>query len=141
MPFRDITAADLFECQQCGDCCKGYGGTYVTPADIKRISGFIGASSETFIDKYCRISGGRPLLSQQENGYCVFFDKNCAIHPVKPRMCKAWPFISSIITDPQNWELMSSVCPGIRTNYPTRVIIECVRKQLAAQEKEATIPS
>ena len=33
---------NLFTCTQCGDCCRGYGGTYVTDADIRRIAAFTG---------------------------------------------------------------------------------------------------
>jgi hypothetical protein len=45
-------------------------------------------------------------------------------------MCRAWPFIPSILIDPNNWNLMASMCPGMRTNYPDDVIVNCVRKKI-----------
>jgi uncharacterized protein len=130
VPFKNITQKDLFECQRCGDCCKGYGGTFVTPADIERIADYIGTPKKKFVATYCRMSGGKPLLSQRKDGYCIFWDGLCTIHPVKPRMCRQWPFIESVLIDPSNWAIMASFCPGIRTNFPLEVVIACVSKEL-----------
>jgi hypothetical protein len=70
-------------------------------------------------------------LAQAENGYCVFWkDKICTIHPVKPRMCKAWPFIPNVLKDPQNWLIMAGFCPGIRTDITPSEIVACVRRQI-----------
>lgn len=132
MPYKTVTSDDLFVCQMCGDCCRGFGGTYVTPADIRAIAAFIRVPAETFVENYCRMSGGRPVLAQKEDGYCMFWEKDrmCTIHPVKPRMCRAWPFIPGVLKDPKNWEIMSGVCPGIRTEFPADVVERCVREKL-----------
>jgi Fe-S-cluster containining protein len=130
MPCKNIMPEDLFECQKCGDCCKGYGGTDVTQTDIEKIANFIGASPERFIEDYCQMSGGKPVLTQKKDGYCIFWDGVCAIHPVKPRMCRQWPFIKSVLIDPNNWEIMSNACPGIRTDFPIEVVIACVKKKI-----------
>ena len=134
MPYKTVQPDDLFECQMCGECCKGFGGTYVTETDIKNIARFIGTSAETFVENYCQMSGSRPVLAQKEDQFCIFWDeiKLCTIHPVKPRMCRAWPYIQSVIIDPNNWEIMSNSCPGIRTDFPLDVVVKCVRKKLAA---------
>ncbi|MFZ2632426.1 MAG: YkgJ family cysteine cluster protein [Desulfosalsimonadaceae bacterium] len=140
MPFKSVQPEDLFECRKCGDCCKGFGGTYVTPADILNIAQFIGTSPDTFVRDYCQMSGGLPVLAQKKDLYCVFWDevKLCSIHPVKPRMCKAWPFIESVVVDPANWEIMSGSCPGIRTDYPLHIVQQVVQKMLSGnhQDKE-----
>ena len=130
MTFRNIKPENLFECQKCGDCCKGYGGTYVTADDIDKIANFIGILPQEFKTNYCCLSNNKPLLIQKTDGYCVFWDNICVIHPVKPKMCRVWPFIPSILVDPNNWNLMASVCPGMRTNYPDEVITNCVRKKI-----------
>jgi len=129
MPSESETACqDVFSCKQCGDCCKGYGGTYVSDADIEAISAYIGVTPEHFKVKYCCLSGERLLLVQQENGFCVFWrGKMCGIHPVKPKMCRDWPFISNLLVDPSNWEKMASMCPGIRKDAPTEDVQDCVR--------------
>ncbi|MCJ7772610.1 MAG: YkgJ family cysteine cluster protein, partial [Desulfobacterales bacterium] len=63
-----IEANYLFECKKCGDCCKGYGGTFVSPDDIKAIADFVGEDPEGFLGRYCRMSGTRPVLAQNNNG-------------------------------------------------------------------------
>ena len=128
MPFDSIQGDTVFECQMCGDCCKGYGGTYVSEADIKRIAEFIKIDADRFVDRYCEFSGGKPLLAQADNGYCLFWDpiKMCTIHPVKPKMCRAWPFIESVLVDRNNWLMMARCCPGMRTDLPWQQILKVV---------------
>ncbi len=122
---------DLFQCRMCGDCCKGFGGTYVGPEEIRAIAGFIGDDDpDGFAARYCRMSGSRPVLVQGGDGYCIFYRDGCAIHPVKPRMCRAWPFIPAVLTDVGNWHAMAGSCPGMRTDLPDAVIREIVRRVL-----------
>ncbi len=124
-----MISSDIFDCKKCGDCCNGYGGTFVTPDDIRAIANYIGTDPERFVSDYCQMSGGKPVLAQEENGYCVFWDEVCQIHQVKPRMCRAWPFLESVLTDVGNWRIMAASCPGIRTDLPDDVVRECVRKE------------
>ena len=123
----------LFSCTLCGDCCRGFGGTYLTAADIDAIACYLGLSAERLIAAYTRPSGSRRLIAQGENGYCVFWDKVCTIHPVKPRMCRQWPFIPGILADVGNWRAMASVCPGINADAPDHQILACVRRRLAGE--------
>ncbi len=44
---------DIFKCQQCGACCKGFGGTYLTDQDIINISKFINFDQKEFPSRYC----------------------------------------------------------------------------------------
>ena len=131
MSFNHAQPGDIFECRQCGDCCRGYGGTFVTPEDIAAIAAYIHTDPKQFVEKWCAFSGSRPVLAQKEDGYCVFWDRVCTIHPVKPRMCRAWPYIESVMIDPGNWEIMSSMCPGIKTGVAPETIQACVRRHLA----------
>jgi Fe-S-cluster containining protein len=131
MPCDPLPPRQIFNCQQCGDCCKGFGGTYISPEDIDSIAAFIHAEPESFLKKYCQLSGKKPVLSQAENGYCIFWkDRICTIHSVKPRMCKAWPFIPNVLKDPENWYVMAGLCPGIRADVTPSEIVDCVRTQI-----------
>lgn len=122
---------DIFNCVQCGECCKGFGGTYVTEADILAISDYVGMTAQTFRDEKCSPSGSRWVLGQNGEGYCVFVSgKLCGIHPVKPKMCRSWPFIPAVVTDPGNWRAMARSCPGMRTDLPDEVVREVVRRVL-----------
>ena len=120
----------LFECTRCGDCCKGYGGTYLTESDISTISAFIGVSAPEFLQSFCVLSGQRPVLAQQANGYCIFYDQGCRIHAVKPRMCRQWPFIRSLLVDIANWRAMASVCPGMNTQMSDQQLLAAIRREL-----------
>ena len=126
-----LLTAEIFECRKCGDCCKGYGGTYLSEKDIAAISRFIGSDPDQFAAQYCRLSGSKVLLAQRSDGYCIFWDKNCTIHPVKPRMCRRWPFIESLLVDGQNWLIMADSCPGINAEAPVDTIQKYVKKMLA----------
>lgn len=137
MTHDSVTADDLFQCQTCGECCTGFGGTYVTEKDIENIAGFIGVTPAAFLETYCRMSGGKPLIASGPDGKCVFFDpeRQCTIHSVKPKMCRAWPFIENLLRAPGNWALMAQACPGIRTGFTAEQIQACVRKELEALKK------
>lgn len=120
----------LFECTQCGDCCKGFGGTFLTESEIANISAYIGVGIAEFRRRYCVPSGNRSVLAQQANGYCIFFDKNCSIHAVKPRMCRQWPFIESLIVDIANWRMMASVCPGMKTDLDDLYLQAAIQREM-----------
>jgi Fe-S-cluster containining protein len=130
MSFDAVTAADLFSCRRCGNCCKGYGGTYLTEAEIDNICRYLAMDRQRFIRHYCQISGGKLLVAQAANDYCIFWDQLCTIHPVKPRLCRKWPFIESILADVRNWQIMAASCPGMCTNFNEDQIQKCVRDVL-----------
>lgn len=123
--------AEIFTCRMCGDCCKGYGGTYVSQSDITAIAEYVGMDRGVFVETCCRMSGGRLVLAQAESGYCLFWDRLCTIHPVKPSMCRRWPFIQSVLVDVANWRGMASCCAGMRTDVPDDLILHQVRRRLA----------
>ena len=127
------TPDDIFTCQLCGQCCQGFGGTYVTEKDIEQISGFIQADPASFVDQYCDMSGSRPVLTTAADGTCIFFhaEKQCTIHLVKPYMCKAWPFIRTILTHPENWDIMANSCPGMVKGVSHEAL-----RRIVAREKE-----
>ncbi len=128
-----VTPEALFTCHQCGDCCRGFGGTYVSESDIEVIARYVKAAPERFLTRYCQPSGSRWVLGQGATGYCVFWrDGLCAIHPVKPRMCREWPFIRSVACHPENWFSMAASCPGMRTEFSPQQIAQCVERILAA---------
>jgi hypothetical protein len=126
-------ADNLFECLKCGDCCKGYGGTYVSESDIDAIADYLDMEAADFKSTYCEYSGGKPVLSQKSDGYCVFWDELCTIHPVKPRMCRRWPYIRSVLVDINNWYAMGSMCPGIRRDASPQEIRRAVARILAKE--------
>jgi Fe-S-cluster containining protein len=131
---------EIFECRLCGECCKGYGGTYVTPEDIQAIARYLGVDSDGFVGRFCQLSGGKPLLAQGQNGYCIFLkERACRIHPVKPRMCRTWPFLRSVLRDIRNWEIMAETCPGINTRLPRELIRSKVAQKIRERGESADV--
>jgi Fe-S-cluster containining protein len=137
VPSHDLTSDDLFHCTLCGDCCRGFGGTYVSRRDIAAIAAFLETDPSDLIARCCQTSGGRYLLAQRADGYCIFWDRVCRIHPVKPRMCRRWPFIESVAVDASNWKIMAAVCPGMRTDVALDRVRDCVKRVLSS---EAPVP-
>ena len=76
------------------------------------------------------MSGGKPVLAQRRDGYCIFWEKCCTIHPVKPHMCKNWPFIPGVLADIGNWKTMAASCPGIRKDAAVSPLIKYIREIL-----------
>ncbi len=132
---------ELFECRMCGDCCRGYGGTYVSASDIQAIAAYLQIDPSDFRDQYCRRSGSRYVIAQADNGYCIFWDQLCRIHPVKPRMCRNWPFIAAVLKDVANWRIMGASCPGIRTDLPDAVTSRTVARLIKARREARCTPS
>ncbi len=75
------------------------------------------------------------MIKTAESGYCIFWDELCTIHEVKPRMCKVWPFIESILVDMSNWAVIKSMCPGVRENGNPDDLVACVKAVLAQYDK------
>jgi Fe-S-cluster containining protein len=125
-----ISEKDLFVCKQCGQCCQGFGGTVICSEDLQAIADFLSIPAAQLKEKYCTYSGTKIVLAQQADGYCIFFDKNCSIHPVKPQMCRKWPFIDSLLVDITNWRIMAGSCPGMRTDWTDEEILAFVRKKI-----------
>jgi len=131
-----VRPADIFECRRCGDCCIGYGGTFVTDAQVASIADHIGMTPEGFVAEKCRLSGGKPVFAQGEDGYCIFWDGQCTIYPVRSDMCRKWPFIESVLRDVTNWSIMAASCPGMRTDVSDEAIQACVREELSRTGRE-----
>jgi len=91
----------------CGDCCKGFGGTFVDEQEIEAISKYLDMDRATFL----------------------------RIHEVKPRMCKLWPFIEGVLADPANWTAMHTMCPGIRTDIDKEELTAYIRQELLKHSK------
>ena len=137
MPCADASDDAVFRCRMCGDCCRGYGGTYVGEDRIAAIADYIGETVRTVRDRYCRPSAGGYLLAQQANGFCIFWHRNrCRIHPVKPDMCRQWPYLESVLVDIDNWRVMATMCPGIRADANESAVRAQVRQALKHRRHE-----
>ncbi len=106
---------EIFECQQCGYCCQGETTVSLTDDDLQRMVDYIGLPEKEVKEKYLRITG-TVIQMKIVDSHCIFFDKGCTVHPGKPWRCSQWPLHPSILQDRNNFEAISSSCPGIKTS-------------------------
>jgi Fe-S-cluster containining protein len=71
------------------------------------------------VEEFCRLyveaSAMGPRLTIADNGFCVFLLEGnlCRVHPVKPFICRQWPFLPILLVDPDELEQAKTACPGI----------------------------
>jgi Fe-S-cluster containining protein len=83
-----------YQCQRCGNCCRWPGFVKVSEAEIAAIAAHAGVDEHDFIQRYTRLRPNRDGLAliDKPNGECFFLDEGrCAIQPVKPGQCRAFP--------------------------------------------------
>ena len=104
-----------FDCKMCGQCCQGEGGIVVTDEEQKNIAGFLHLSLSGFKEKYIYSKSDKDFIQTAKDSFCIFFQKEtgCLIHPVKPKVCRAWPFFRGNLVDKTSWEMAKEYCPGI----------------------------
>ena len=130
-----------FECTKCGACCRDENLIVtVTGSDIVRIAAvlelnpnemlkaldfYVVSDDESIpvgLEKFPSIAteGGLSFiaLKKMENGECVFLkDQLCMIHPVRPVVCRSFPFVFDDSDGQRTWGLSAKkeICPGLRT--------------------------
>jgi Fe-S-cluster containining protein len=104
----------VFQCRQCGDCCAGRGGIFVKPREVEEMAALLGLPVVEFCRRYVEASEMGPRLTT-ENGVCVFLleGKLCRVHPVKPFICRQWPFLPALLGDSEELAQAKGACPGI----------------------------
>lgn len=86
-----MTNVDL-SCKRCGQCCRFE--IPITLLDIHRMAEYLKVTDQKIFDKYIqnKISSRSSLFMIRKNkqGICLLLsvDKQCAIHPAKPRACE-----------------------------------------------------
>ena len=104
-----------FECQQCGNCCKGVGFVYVTTEDITAMSKQLGITTIDFIDTYTYSVGRRRALTSHDNEDCIFLKDNlCIVHDSKPSQCRKFPYWPEIIRHKACFEEAQDYCEGLK---------------------------
>ncbi|MDD3581026.1 MAG: YkgJ family cysteine cluster protein [Desulfobacca sp.] len=122
----------VFECQQCGECCRGRGGILVSDAEIARLAGFLRLSEAEFHSQYVESSPLGPNLRTNAEGVCILNQEGrCRVHPVKPKICREWPFLPAILADPEELELAKEACPGIAPDCSHAEFVKWWREKVA----------
>ena len=103
----------VFSCRQCGECCRGEKGILVTAAEQEAMAVYLGLSSEDFASRYLVDTPLGPQLATR-SGTCALQEGSlCLAHPVKPRICRQWPFLPALLAHADEFEAAKEACPGI----------------------------
>ncbi|MHB8105642.1 MAG: YkgJ family cysteine cluster protein [Dehalococcoidales bacterium] len=93
---KPAKAAEAFTCRRCGVCCTLH-QAFVTPADIERITAYLGITLNDWENLYDdrRWQYSEYRLIRHINGACAFLKLSeglatCQIHNVKPACCARW---------------------------------------------------
>ncbi|WP_456433442.1 YkgJ family cysteine cluster protein [Thermosulfuriphilus sp.] len=122
----------VFECQRCGFCCQGESTVSLSPTEQERIARFLELEKRAFLERYCRLRGKRVEMKTVD-GHCVFYDSRqslCQIHPVKPYHCRRWPFHPAILESFENYQTITSTCPGFDPEASYEEVCSFVRESL-----------
>ncbi|WP_432736937.1 YkgJ family cysteine cluster protein [Maridesulfovibrio sp. FT414] len=122
-----------FECRMCGHCCQGEGGIIMTAKDRKRLAEFLGIAEAEMVEKYSETVNGKIRLQSREDGYCVFFNEGCGIHPGRPDICRAWPFFRGNLIDETSWEMIQEYCPGVNPEAGHARFVEQGKEYIKAE--------
>ncbi|HYD49174.1 MAG TPA: YkgJ family cysteine cluster protein [Terriglobales bacterium] len=118
-PFR-------FECTRCGKCCeRQFGGVTLYVRDLLRLAEHLGLEPAEVIKRYCTFTehevqtrnGVRRVpdlrLRSDATGRCIFLEgTSCSVHPAKPYVCAAAPFVFEIASDPLAKAELIKICDG-----------------------------
>lgn len=111
-------AEEIFNCQQCGQCCKGSGGIVLQPHDLHRLAAWLHLPESEVTARWAISALGKLKLKTGDDGYCIFFShaEGCSVHEVKPDVCRAWPFFRGNLEDETSFAMAREYCPGINSN-------------------------
>lgn len=79
-----------------------------------------------FCGRFVEASDLGPRLTVADNGFCVFLMEGnlCQVHPVKPFICRQWPFLPALLVDADELENAKTACPGINPSCTHEDFIE-----------------
>ena len=85
----------------------------MTRKDVLRLSAHLELSVDEFLSRHTVTKNNKVFLQSGPDGYCVFYEHGCGVHPARPDICRAWPFFRGNLIDETSWEMALDYCPGI----------------------------
>lgn len=121
MPLKE----PVFQCRLCGECCEGRGGILPTPLEQELIAAFLQLTVASFQEQFLEPTPLGLAVRNKPQGGCIFNeDGRCQIHPVKPRLCRLWPFLPAILLYETEFNAAKSSCPGF---HPACTYVDFLR--------------
>lgn len=84
----------IYECAQCGACCRWPGDVCVEEEEIAAMAACLKMSEEEFVRDFCGLRKNRQGLTilENEDGSCMMLSGNlCRINEAKPAQCRDFP--------------------------------------------------
>ncbi len=104
----------VFHCRQCGECCQGKGGILPSPIERELIAQYLKMPVAELIRIYLEETPLGLAVKNKAAGGCIFQEDNrCRIHPVKPRICRDWPFLPAILLHENEFAAAKTACAGL----------------------------
>jgi len=114
MPESQSTASG-FQCRQCGECCQGRGGILPSPVERQLIARYLKISEAELRRDYLEPTPLGLAIKNQPGGGCIFLaGTQCRIHPVKPRICRHWPFLPALLLHEEEFAAAKTACAGLQ---------------------------
>ena len=124
--YRDGLA---FECQSCGDCCRGPGGyVWVTEGEAETLAAALNQPFRDFCCNMLRNTLSGLALVDAGNGDCPLLEKGggCRVYEARPVQCRTWPWWEENLYSRERWEDAATRCPGMnKGQIHSRLVIEC----------------
>ena len=118
-----------FECQGCGDCCRGPGGyVWVTEEEARDIAEALGMEFGEFAGKMLRTTLSGLALIDSGRGDCPLLspEGGCLVYEARPLQCRTWPWWEENLYSRERWDDAASRCPGMnRGRTHSRLVIDC----------------
>ena len=126
--MQDINKRPVFSCRQCGECCRGERGILVTAAELTAMAAHLGLGPGDFAARYLVDTPMGPQLASRD-GACVMQEGSlCLVHPVKPRICRQWPYLAALLSHADEFAAAKEACPGLATDAGHEEFIEAARE-------------
>ncbi len=112
-----VSKSPVFHCRQCGECCQGKGGILPSPVERGLIALYLKIPLSVLIRDYLEETPLGLAVKNKPEGGCIFqVGTRCRIHPVKPRICRDWPFLPAILLHEEEFAAAKTACAGLEPN-------------------------
>ena len=107
----------------------------VKPDEVKAMAALLALPVPEFNRRFVEDSALGPRLTVAE-GVCVFLMEGglCRVHPVKPFICRQWPFLPAILMDPDELDNAKTACPGLNPDCRHGDFVEAALRQGAPEK-------
>ena len=120
-----------FQCQGCGDCCRGPGGyVWMTLEEAVAMAKELGMAFEEFAAKMLRQTLSGLALVDSVQGDCPLLDSGgrCRVYHSRPLQCRTWPWWDENLVSENRWNDAATRCPGMnKGELHSRIVIDCER--------------